>query len=94
MNTQSSVLCGLVVVGILLLLLVPDPALAQDQSEDDKIWASFTAWIRTNPDKVSIRIYEEKLIQDGLLQDEIKRQIETIRRLFKEHPEKKHRNHL
>ncbi len=88
MNTQSSVLCGLVVVGILLLLLVPDPAMTQDHTENDKIWASFTAWIRTNPEKASLRIYEEKLTQEGLPQDEIKRQIETIRRLFKEHPEK------
>lgn len=86
MNTRSSILRDLVVVGVLIVLLTP--ALAQNQSDDDKIWASFTAWIMTNPEKVSVRIYEEKLIQDGLPQDEIKRQIETIRRLFREHPEK------
>ncbi len=88
MNTQYSVLRELVVVGILLVLLAPAPAGAQNQPEDDKIWASFTAWIKTNPEKVSLTAYEEKLSQDGLSQDEIKRQIETIRRLFKEHPEK------
>ena len=88
MNTQSSVLRGLMVVGILIVLLVPAPIMAQNESDDDKVWASFTAWIMTNPEKVSLRIYEEKLAKDGLPQDEIKRQIDTIRRLFKEHPEK------
>jgi 2-polyprenyl-3-methyl-5-hydroxy-6-metoxy-1,4-benzoquinol methylase len=88
MNTQSSVLRGLVVAWILIVLLLPVPIITQDQTDDDEIWASFTAWIMTNPEKVSLKIYEEKLAKDGLPQDEIKRQIETIRRLFKEHPEK------
>lgn len=88
MNTQYSVLLRLIVIGILLGLLLPVQGLAQDQQEDDIIWASFTAWIKTNPEKVSLAAYEEKLSRDGLAQDEIKQQIETIRRLFKEHPEK------
>jgi len=88
MNTQSSVLRGLVVAWILIVLLVTAPIMVQDRTDDDKIWASFTAWIRTNPEKISLRIYEEKLTQDGLPQDEIKWHIETIRRLFEEHPAK------
>jgi 2-polyprenyl-3-methyl-5-hydroxy-6-metoxy-1,4-benzoquinol methylase len=86
MNIRSSVLCGLFVLGILLVLLAPGPILAQEQSDDEKIWESYTAWIRTNPEKVSLRIYEEKLTKDGLPEDEIQRQIATIRRLFKKHP--------
>jgi 2-polyprenyl-3-methyl-5-hydroxy-6-metoxy-1,4-benzoquinol methylase len=88
MNMRTSFLRDQVILGILLVLLVSVLSMAQDQTEEDKIWASFTAWIRTNPEKVSLTIYEEKLTQDGLTQEEIKRQIETIRRLFKEHPEK------
>ncbi len=88
MNIQSYVLRDLVSIGIILVLLAPASAMVQNQTEDDKIWASFTAWIMTNPENVSLGIYEEKLTQDGLSQDEIKRQIETIRRLSKEHPEK------
>ncbi len=68
--------------------MMPVPGFDQDQSEDDKIWAAFTAWIGTNPEKVSLKVYEEKLAQAGLPQDEVKRHIETIRRLFKEHPER------
>jgi 2-polyprenyl-3-methyl-5-hydroxy-6-metoxy-1,4-benzoquinol methylase len=88
MNTRSIGLGGLVILCVLLMQLVSSPILSQNQTEDDKVWASFIAWIRTNPEKVSLRIYEEKLTQDGLPQDEIKRQIDKIRRLFKEHPEK------
>ena len=85
MNTQSFVLSCLV-VGILVVLLAPVPVMTQDQTDDDKIWESFTVWIRTKPEKISIRAYEEKLTQDGLPQNKIKRQIEAICRLFKEHP--------
>lgn len=88
MSTQNSVINILVFVGILFIFLAPAPTLAQDQSDDEKIWAAFTVWIGTNPEKVSLRVYEEKLAQDGHSQDEIKRHIATIRRLFKEHPEK------
>jgi 2-polyprenyl-3-methyl-5-hydroxy-6-metoxy-1,4-benzoquinol methylase len=88
MNIKNSVLCVLIVVWIMIVFIAPASAIAQEQEEDEKIWAAFTAWIGTNPEKVSIKIYEEKLIQDSLPQEEIKRHIATIRRLFKEHPEK------
>jgi 2-polyprenyl-3-methyl-5-hydroxy-6-metoxy-1,4-benzoquinol methylase len=88
MNTQNSVLRVLIVVWILVVCIAQAPAISQDHSDDDKIWAAFTAWIGTNPEKVSIKAYEEKLGQDGLPQDEIELHIATIRRLFKEHPEK------
>jgi 2-polyprenyl-3-methyl-5-hydroxy-6-metoxy-1,4-benzoquinol methylase len=77
---------GLLVLGILLMLLAPAPA--QDRSDDDKIWTAFKAWILTNPPQPSLKAYGEKLTQDGLIEDEIKRQIDAIRRLFADHPEK------
>jgi len=77
---------GLLVIGILLMLLAPAPA--QDQSDDDKIWTDFKAWILTNPPQPSLKVYGEKLTQDGLSEEEIQRQLDTIRRLFKDHPEK------
>jgi 2-polyprenyl-3-methyl-5-hydroxy-6-metoxy-1,4-benzoquinol methylase len=88
MNTQNSVMRVLIVVWILVVFIAQAPAISRDQEEDEKIWAAFTAWIGTNPEKVSIKAYEEKLSKDGLAPDEIKKHIETIRRLFKEHPEK------
>jgi 2-polyprenyl-3-methyl-5-hydroxy-6-metoxy-1,4-benzoquinol methylase len=90
MNTHNSVLRILFVVGILFVCLVADTAMvmAQGQTDDEKIWAAFTAWIGTNPEKISLKVYEEKLAQDGLQPDDIKQHIATIRRLFKEHPEK------
>ena len=88
MDTRRSVLRVLIIVWILIIFMAPALAIAQDQEDDEKIWAAFTAWIGTNPEKVSLRVYEEKLAEDGLPQDEIKRHIATIRRLFKEHPEK------
>jgi 2-polyprenyl-3-methyl-5-hydroxy-6-metoxy-1,4-benzoquinol methylase len=91
MTTQNSVLSifvgNLAIIGILFLFLAP-AVVAQDQIDDQKIWAAFTAWIGTNPEKVSLKIYKEKLAQDGLPEDEVDRHIETIRRLFKENPEK------
>jgi len=86
MNKRAFVLYGLLLMGLLLAAL--GPTAAQDQNEDEKIWAAFTVWIMTNPEKVSTRIYGEKLIQEGVPKEEVKRQIETIRRLIKEHPEK------
>jgi len=91
MRTQNSVLRifvgNLAIIGILLIFLAP-AVVAQDQTDDQQVWAAFTAWIGTNPEKVSLKIYKEKLAQDGLPEDEIERQISTIRRLFKEYPEK------
>jgi 2-polyprenyl-3-methyl-5-hydroxy-6-metoxy-1,4-benzoquinol methylase len=71
-----------------VVLALTPAVLALDQTDDQQIWAAFTAWIGTNPEKVSLKIYEQKLTQDGLPEDEIERHISTIRRLFKEHPEK------
>ena len=87
MKTQSA-LKSLFFLIIFLVIVVLNPSIGQDQTDDDKIWAAFAAWIGTNPEKVSIKAYEEKLAQDGLLQEEIKQYIATIRRLFKDNPEK------
>ncbi len=86
MNNRECLFHGLLLLGLFIALLAPISA--QQIPDDDKIWESFTAWILTNPEKVSLSIYEEKLVQDGLPAEEVKRQIETIRRLFNEHPEK------
>jgi len=77
---------GLLVIGILLMFLAS--ATAQDPTDDEKIWESFKAWILTNPPVPSLKAYGEKLAEDELSQDEIQRQLDTIRRLFTDHPEK------
>jgi 2-polyprenyl-3-methyl-5-hydroxy-6-metoxy-1,4-benzoquinol methylase len=88
MSNRSFVVRSLIIFGVFLVVGVLNPVIAQDPTDDEKIWAAFAAWIGTNPAKVSIKVYEEKLRKDGLPQEEVKRQIDTIRRLFKEHPEK------
>jgi 2-polyprenyl-3-methyl-5-hydroxy-6-metoxy-1,4-benzoquinol methylase len=74
------------VIGFLSMFLVL--AIAQNPEDDEKIWESFKAWILTNPEAASLKAYGEKLAEEGFSQDEIQKQLETIRRLFTEHPEK------
>lgn len=77
---------GLLVIGILLVFLAT--ATAQDSTDDAKIWESFKAWVLTNPPQPSLKAYGEKLAEDGMSKEEIQRQLDTIQRLFKDHPEK------
>ena len=86
MKERLRVWNGLFVIGILLLFLAPAPA--QDSPDDEKVWESFKAWVLTNPPQPSLKAYGEKLTEDGLSQDEIKKRLDTIRRLYKDHPEK------
>lgn len=86
MKKHSRFWIGMMAVGILLLSL--RPAAAQSQEGDEKIWESFKAWILTNPPQPSLKAYGEKLAKDGLSQEEIRQKLETIRRLFADHPEK------
>jgi 2-polyprenyl-3-methyl-5-hydroxy-6-metoxy-1,4-benzoquinol methylase len=86
MKKQSLIWNGLLVIGILLMFLAS--AKAQDPTDDEKIWESFKAWMLTNPPQPSLKAYGGKLAEDGLSQDEIQRQLDTIRRLFTDHPEK------
>jgi 2-polyprenyl-3-methyl-5-hydroxy-6-metoxy-1,4-benzoquinol methylase len=86
MKKQSRIWNGFFVIGILLLFLAP--ATAQDSTDDEKIWESFKAWILTSPPQPSLKAYGEKLAEDGLPKEEIQRQLDTIRRLYKDHPEK------
>jgi 2-polyprenyl-3-methyl-5-hydroxy-6-metoxy-1,4-benzoquinol methylase len=86
MNKQSCIRHGLFVIGLLLMFLAW--ANAQNPTEDERIWASFKAWIMTNPSEASLKAYGEKLASEGLSQSEIQQQLETIRRIFTEHPEK------
>ncbi len=86
MNKRSWNLSGILVVGILIAFLVSSNA--QDLTDDEKIWESFKAWVLTNPPQPSLKAYGEKLAGDGLAQEEIKRQLDTIRRLYKEQPVK------
>ncbi len=86
MKKQSRVWRGLLAAGILLMSLAS--VTAQYPADDEKIWESFRAWILTDPPQSSLKAYGEKLAESGLSQDEIKQQLDTIRRLFKDHPEK------
>ena len=85
MKKRSRIGIGWLVMGILLLQI---SVTAQKLTDEDKIWESFKAWILTNPPQPSLKAYGEKLAEDGLSQNEVQHQVETIRRLFKDHPEK------
>jgi 2-polyprenyl-3-methyl-5-hydroxy-6-metoxy-1,4-benzoquinol methylase len=86
MKKQSQNWNGLVLIGILFIFLATSAG--QDMPDDEKIWESFKAWILTNPLQPSLKAYGEKLKADGLSEEEIQKQLDTIRRLYKEHPEK------
>lgn len=86
MKKQSHISHGLMLFGIMLMFLAS--VKAQNPAVEEKIWESFKAWILTNPAEASLKAYGEKLANDGLSQEEIQQQMETIRRLFSEHPEK------
>jgi 2-polyprenyl-3-methyl-5-hydroxy-6-metoxy-1,4-benzoquinol methylase len=77
---------GLLVFGTLLVFLTF--AVSQDPPDEDKIWESFKAWILTNPSQPSLKAYGEKLAGEGLSKEEVQYHLETIRRLFKDQPEK------
>lgn len=64
------------------------PVPAQAQAGDEKIWEQFKLWITANPEAASLKAYEDKLTEDGLSPEEIKRHMDVIRRIFTEHPEK------
>ena len=74
------------VLGIVFVFLAS--AAAQEPPDAEKIWESFTAWVLTNPPQPSLKAYGEKLEKDGLSEEEVQRQLDTIRRLYKDHPEK------
>ena len=86
MKKRSPIWNGFLVMGILVIFM--GSAKAQDLTDDDKIWESFKAWVLTNPPQPSLKAFGEKLAKDGLSEEEIQRQLDTIRRLYKEHPEK------
>jgi 2-polyprenyl-3-methyl-5-hydroxy-6-metoxy-1,4-benzoquinol methylase len=86
MNKKSCFTCSLLAAVLLLLLLLSLPA--REQMDDEKIWASFNAWVVSTPGKVDLKAYGEKLAQEGLSQAEIQQQLKSIRRLLTDHPEK------
>lgn len=86
MNKKSRFTYSLLAAVLLLLLLLPVPA--REQMDDEKIWASFNAWVVSTPGKVDLKAYGEKLAQEGLSQAEIQQQLKSIRRLLTDHPEK------
>lgn len=86
MKKRSHAWNGLLLIGVLLMILVF--VRAQELVDDEKIWESFRAWVLTNPPQPSLKAYGEKLAEEGLPQEEIKRQLNTISRLYKEQPEK------
>ena len=86
MNKKSRFTYSLLAAVLLLLLLLPLPA--REQMDDEKIWASFNAWVVSTPGKVDLKAYGEKLAQEGLSQAEIQQQLKSIRRLLTDHPEK------
>jgi 2-polyprenyl-3-methyl-5-hydroxy-6-metoxy-1,4-benzoquinol methylase len=86
MKKQSRIWNGLFVAGILVMLVAASHA--QEKTDDEKIWESFKSWILTNPPQPSLKTYGEKLTADGLSEDKVQQQLDTIRRLFKVQPEK------
>jgi 2-polyprenyl-3-methyl-5-hydroxy-6-metoxy-1,4-benzoquinol methylase len=86
MKKRSQIRNGLFVMGILLVFLASSAA--QNPTDDEKIWESFRTWILTNPPQASLKAYGEKLAEDGLSKEEIQMQLDTIRGLYKDHPEK------
>ena len=86
MNKKTRFIYSLSATVLLLLLLVP--ILAQDPTDDEKIWESFKAWVITNPGKVDLKAYGEKLAKEGLSQAEIQQRLKSIQRLLTDHPEK------
>jgi 2-polyprenyl-3-methyl-5-hydroxy-6-metoxy-1,4-benzoquinol methylase len=86
MNKKSRFTYSLLAAVLLLLILLP--LLAQDSTDDEKIWASFKGWVITNPGKVDLKAYGEKLAQEGLSQAEIQQRLKSIQRLLTDHPEK------
>lgn len=77
---------ALLSVGLIVVLLAP--VAAQDESEKDKIWESFKAWILTEPAEASLKAFGDRLAADGITREEIQRRLEIIRRIFTEQPEK------
>jgi 2-polyprenyl-3-methyl-5-hydroxy-6-metoxy-1,4-benzoquinol methylase len=86
MKKRLEIQTSLLVIGMLLLFLTT--AYAQNPLDEEKIWESFKTWILANPPQPSLKAYGEKLSVDGMSQEGVKSQLETIRRLLKEHPEK------
>jgi 2-polyprenyl-3-methyl-5-hydroxy-6-metoxy-1,4-benzoquinol methylase len=86
MNKKSRLIYSLLAMVLLLLLLLPVPA--QDPTDDEKIWESFKGWVITNPGKVDLKAYGEKLAKEGLSQAEIQQRLKSIQRLLTDHPEK------
>jgi 2-polyprenyl-3-methyl-5-hydroxy-6-metoxy-1,4-benzoquinol methylase len=86
MNKKLLFTCSLLAAVLLLLFLLP--VTAREQMDDEKIWASFKAWVVTTPGKVDLKAYGEKLAKDGLSQAEIQQQLKSIQRLLTDHPEK------
>ena len=86
MNKKLLFTCSLLAAVLLLLFLLP--VTAREQMDDEKIWASFNAWVVSTPGKVDLKAYGEKLAQEGLSQAEIQQQLKSIRRLLTDHPEK------
>ena len=73
MNKQSRFLYGLLVIWILLVLF--SPSSAQQETNEDKIWASFKAWVMSNPVEVSLKVYANELAKKGIPKDEIQKQL-------------------
>lgn len=86
MKRRSKIWPGVLTTGILLVTLAF--AAVQDPPDEEKIWESFKAWILTGPPQPTLKDYGEKLAKDGLPKEEIQQQLETIRRLFKDQPER------
>jgi 2-polyprenyl-3-methyl-5-hydroxy-6-metoxy-1,4-benzoquinol methylase len=73
-------------VGLLVVLI--SAGLAQEIADDNTIWESFKSWVMSISGPVSLKAYREKLIEDGVPEEEIKRQLKVIQRIFTEEPEK------
>ena len=86
MFKKFPLLFGLLLTGSLFMFFSVVPA--QLEKNEEKIWASFKAWIMTSPKEVSLKAYADELAKKGIPQAEIQNQLAIIRRISTEHPEK------
>ena len=86
MKEQSVFLFALLVAGILLVQI--SPVSAQLQMDEKEIWEAFKAWVLSGPAVISLKAYAEELEKGGSSQEEIRKQLDTIRRIYTDYPEK------
>jgi 2-polyprenyl-3-methyl-5-hydroxy-6-metoxy-1,4-benzoquinol methylase len=86
MNKKLRIPYYLLVVGVLIVTV--SAGLSQDTADDDAVWESFKSWVMSISGQVSLKAYKEKLTGEGIPEEEIRRQLKVIQRIFTKEPEK------